>query len=65
MAKLFNSKSADIFFAVLLGWFAWNRYADGHTGIAVLLAVIAALNLVSFAIKLSIDKKADAGRKEK
>ncbi|WJY27893.1 hypothetical protein [Sporosarcina trichiuri] len=57
MGKYFNSKSADILFAVLLGWFAWNRYADGQTSIAILLAVIAALNLLSFAIKLNIDRK--------
>lgn len=63
MGKLFNSKSADIFFAVLLGIFAWNRYADGHTGIAILLAVIAALNLVSFFMKLNIDRNVNSKQK--
>ena len=57
MGKLFNSKSADVFFAIILGVFAWNRYADGHTGVAILLVVIALLNIVSLVAKLTIDKK--------
>ena len=64
MGKMFNSKSADIFFAVLLGIFAWNRYADGHTGIAILLTVIAALNLVAFVMKLNIDKNSNCQHKQ-
>ena len=57
MGILFNSKSADVFFAIILGIFAWNRYADGHTGVAILLIVIALLNIVSLVAKLTIDKK--------
>ncbi|MDW0110274.1 hypothetical protein [Sporosarcina aquimarina] len=57
MMKLFNSKTVDIIFAVLLGYFAWNRYSDGHTGVGILLAVIAVLNLVAFFAKLNIEKK--------
>ena len=57
MGILFNSKSADVFFAIILGIFAWNRYADGHTGVAILLVVIALLNIVSLVAKLTIDKK--------
>ncbi|WP_432352407.1 hypothetical protein [Sporosarcina sp. A2] len=57
MMNLFNSKTVDIIFAILLGYFAWNRYAEGHTGVAILLVVVAMLNLVAFVTKLNIEKK--------
>lgn len=60
--KLFNSKTVDIVFAVLLGYFAWNRYADGQTGVAILLAVIALLNVVAFIAKLNIEKKVNQNK---
>lgn len=63
MGKLFNSKAADVFFAVLLSFFAWNRYEDGHTGVAILLVIIALLNVVSLAVKVSIDKKVNQDSK--
>lgn len=62
MMKLFNSKTVDIVFAVLLGYFAWNRYADGHTGVAILLVVVALLNLVAFIAKLRIEKKVNQNK---
>ena len=62
MGKIFNSKSADVFFALILGFFAWNRYADGQTAVAILLAVIALLNIVSLVAKLRIDKKINENR---
>lgn len=55
--KLFNSKSADVFFAVILGFFAWNRYTEGHTTVAIMLVVISLLNIVSLITKINIDKK--------
>lgn len=57
MMRLFNSKSADVFFAVLLGFFAWNRYTEGHTAVAIMLVVISVLNIVSFFTKISIERK--------
>lgn len=62
MMNLFNSKTVDIVFAVLLSYFAWNRYADGHTGVGILLAVIALLNIVAFIAKLRIEKKGNQNK---
>lgn len=39
-----------------MGYFAYDRIATGHTGMGIFFAVLAALNLLAFFLKLRTDK---------
>jgi len=53
---LFNSKIIDLVIGVVMGYFAYDRIATGHTGMGIFFAVLAALNLLAFFLKLRTDK---------
>ncbi|WP_303969493.1 hypothetical protein [Sporosarcina ureae] len=53
---MFNSKIIDLVIGVVMGYFAYDRIATGHTGMGIFFAVLAALNLLAFFLKLRTDK---------
>ncbi|ARD47301.1 hypothetical protein SporoP37_03560 [Sporosarcina sp. P37] len=53
---MFNSKIIDLVIGLVMAYFAYDRIAAGHTGMGIFFAVLAALNLLAFFLKLRTDK---------
>ncbi|PID20756.1 hypothetical protein CSV61_13385 [Sporosarcina sp. P3] len=53
---MFNSKVIDLVIGLVMAYFAYDRIATGHTGMGIFFAVLAALNLLAFFLKLRTDK---------
>ncbi|ARF16494.1 hypothetical protein [Sporosarcina ureae] len=53
---MFNSKIIDLVIGLVMAYFAYDRIATGHTGMGFFFAVLAALNLLAFFLKLRTDK---------
>lgn len=53
---MLQSKAVDLIIGLVMAYFAYDRFAAGSKGMAILFAVLAALNLLAFVIKLRNEK---------
>ncbi|CAM3143140.1 hypothetical protein FITA111629_06200 [Filibacter tadaridae] len=48
---MMKSKYIDIAFIIFMGYFAYNRFMNDQTGIAILFVVLCLMNVLTFIMK--------------